>query len=441
MDKEAQYKRLFQLTSIVTDLFPVVGARVLDFSFKSFLGNRILLKSVAWEARRVLGKVKGFNRLLVAADLNIGDAIIATVGVSALREIFPKAEIDYVIKKSARDLVEGNPDVSNLYPIYVGAPLPTESDLSELARLVNSKQYDLVINFSPMIDDKVLGKKNVINYSTMAVQLIRNENSEETVNNVSYQTHRFIGNIFSDFAPSGFDERFRGAHIYLSDNAIESAGSFLSSQGVSLESPIIMFNPDTSARFTRMPFAFQTNLLRRLADLQCTILLGVGRVERFIEHELMCSLSPDGRRKVVVVPEVELDVYAALIDMSDIYITGDTGPLHLAAARKFSRNAPGKSLRNSTAIFSVFGGTPPRIYGYDSKTPGFLAANQDAPSRAFVAKSPCRNITCINKMAKTCREVRCFESLDADEIVSESVSHLETARRIRDREQRRVFAK
>ncbi len=442
MEKEAQYRTFFRLSSIVTDLFPVAGGRVLDYSLKTLLGNGILLRFVEGGARRVLRRVRRFDRFLVIADMNIGDAIITTTAVSALKEIFPEAEIDYVIKKSTKDLLEGNPEISSLYPVYVGAPFPSESDLSELKHLVAEKRYDLVFNFSPMIEDRVLGSGNVINYSAMAAQLVRNERSREVANHVSFQTHQFIGRVFSDFAPPSFGERFTGARVHLSDDAVESAGNFLLSHGISDEIPIILFNPDSSARFTRMPLSFQADLLNCLADLQCTILLGEGRVEKYVERVLRYSLSLAERRKVVVVPaDVELDVYGALIDMSDMYITGDTGPLHLAAARKFSRDTPGRSLRNRTAVFSVFGGTPPRMYGYDSRTPGFFAANQDAPSRAFVAKSPCRNISCINKMAKTCREVRCFERLDVDEIVSESVSHLETARRYRNLEQQGVLAK
>jgi hypothetical protein len=46
----------------------------------------------------------------------------------------------------------------------------------------------------------------------------------------------------------------------------------------------------------------------------------------------------------------------------------------------------------------------------------FPPANQDVLSRTYVSQSPCRNITCVNKMAKTCQKVRCFEVLDVDSI-------------------------
>ncbi|HUI29971.1 MAG TPA: glycosyltransferase family 9 protein [Candidatus Acidoferrales bacterium] len=426
MDRETKFRTFFKLSSVVTDIFPNAGGRFLDAAFKTLLGNRVILNLAAWSTKNVVKKNNGFNSFLFVADLNIGDAVIGSSAVAAMREIFPEAEIDFVIKKSTIDFVRGNPDISNLYPIYEGAPFPTEEDTASLTRLALGKNYDLIVNFSPMIDEKIFGGKNVVNYAMMAAQLVRNERFRESINNVSYQAYNFIRNAFGDFLPLTNGREFEGARIYLSEDAIEEAEEFLLLQDISEDRPILFFNPDASARFTRIPFDTQRSLLKKLSILQCSILLGSGHVEKHIEHELMYSLPPEVRRNIFIVPSfMSIDVYAALMDYSDIFVTGDTGPLHLAAARKFARRYR-KPLRNKTAVFSIFGGTPPRIYGYDSRTPGFFPANQDAPSRTFVAGSPCRNITCINKSAKTCREVRCFDYLNTDEIVSEAARHLQS---------------
>jgi hypothetical protein len=190
-----------------------------------------------------------------------------------------------------------------------------------------------------------------------------------------------------------------------------------------------MINPDASAKFTRIPFDIQLSLLNKFVDLNLTVLLGSGHVEKLIENRLINSLPVEKREKIIIVPaSMKLDSYSALVDFSDIYISGDTGPLHLAAARKYSRTT-GESLKNKTAIFSVFGATPPRIYGYDSTKDGFFAANQDAPSKIFIAPSPCRNITCIDKLGKACSDVRCFQSLDTNKIVSEAINYLKSVRK------------
>jgi len=429
LNKETQFRRFFKLTSLLTDYYPRSGAQFLNIFLHVLLGNKILLNSLAAQSKQSLKKVKGFYKFLVIGDLNIGDAVISISAISALKEIFPNAQLELVVKKVAKNLILGNPDISKLYPIYVGAPNPTERDLIELKKIINSNKYDLIINFSPMINSKVLGKRNVLNYTMMAAQLVRDEQFNNVINHINYQSYYFIGKIFNNYLPSYFGSGFKGSKIYLPDEAIESARAFLLKNDVTDDYPVIMFNPDASAKYTRIPFEIQVSLLNKFIDSNFIVLLGAGHVEKLIEYKLINSLPAGRREKVIIVPAtMELDSYCALIDFSDIYFSGDTGPLHLAAARKYSRST-GKSLRNKTAVFSIFGATPPRIYGYDSNMEGYFAANQDAPSKIFIASSPCRNITCIDKLGKTCKEVRCFQSLNADRIVAETILYLNSLRK------------
>jgi len=129
----------------------------------------------------------------------------------------------------------------------------------------------------------------------------------------------------------------------------------------------------------------------------------------------------------IIPPELDLAAYVALIDYADVFVTGDTGPMHLAAARRHAASG-GHRFRNRTAVLSLFGATVPRMSGYDSARPGYLPANQDAPSWCYVAPSRCRNITCLNKYFKTCRAVRCFEGVDVAGLADLVASHLRSVR-------------
>jgi hypothetical protein len=103
--------------------------------------------------------------------------------------------------------------------------------------------------------------------------------------------------------------------------------------------------------------------------------------------------------------------------------------MHLAAARKLSRSGR-HDFRNRTAVLSIFGATPARMSGYDSVQPGYLPANQDAPSWSYTAGSPCRNISCLNKIFKTCRFVHCFDDVDAEALACLIEDHLKTLARL-----------
>ncbi len=439
VNKEAQFKRLFNLSSTITDFFPVQGGRFINALVKNTLGNVYFHSFLKKREFNKINKIKKFEKFLVVADLNIGDAVIALSGVTAVKEIFPGADIDLIVKKSTKNLIEGNPEISNLFTVYNGAPFPNKDDLNKLKRIVQAKDYDLIINFSPMISNKDFGRKNVINYSVMAAELIKNEFAGNNVNNITYLAYNFIGNIFSEILPKSFGQRFKGSKLYLPDESVASAKDFLYRSGIGPNDFIVMYNPDASSIYTRMPFKFQVELLQKLIHLDCKILLGAGHVEKQIEYNLFGSLSYAEKQKVIIIPaSTELDEYTALIDYSDVFISGDTGPLHLAAARKYL-SANGGSMRNKTAVFSVFGSTPPKVYGYDSRIPGCYPANQDAISRIFIAQCSCRNITCINKLAKTCNEVRCFQNLSPREIVSAVDMHLFLAKRFKKEVQENAY--
>jgi hypothetical protein len=208
---------------------------------------------------------------------------------------------------------------------------------------------------------------------------------------------------------------------------------------------VVFLNPDTASPFTRIPFEAQAELLRRLvkapfrgvpgsarpkalgesptgkgadkSETAARVLLGEGHTDKGIGERLWLTLPLWLRDRVTLVPAaMPLATYSALIDWSDLFLSGDTGPLHIAAARKFDRgrHAP---LRNRTRVFSVFGATPPRFSGYDSRQPGFLGSAQDRESRTYQSVSACRNLTCLHKMARECDAKGCFQGLDLDKIL------------------------
>jgi hypothetical protein len=220
---------------------------------------------------------------------------------------------------------------------------------------------------------------------------------------------------------------FLGVRTTYSDEAIEYADRFIREAGLSFRSPVIMYNPDSSSKFNLMPFESQARLLGLLVTettADTTILLGAGHTEAGIGERLADSIPPPLRSKVRILPRsMPLDVFSALIDFADVFVSGDTGPLHLAASRRYSRSGH-YQFRNRTAVLSFFGATMPRMSGYDSFQPGYLAANQDAPSWCYQAGSPCRNITCLNKMFKTCKTVRCFEHVDVGGLATLIVGYL-----------------
>lgn len=423
-------KYLFHLTSLLTTWFPRAGAWFFNTTLTPVIGNRLLVGHVFRKNLKTVQGVPQFKRILVIPDIHIGDAVMMQGAVHAFRDFFPDARIDYVIKKSVACLIEGNPAISNLYPYFTGTVFPTESDIQSIQKLVAENNYDLCFNCSPFFEDGRLFPKGqkFLDFMTVAPQLVRNDIDQTGINHFLFQCYLFIEKLLKERVRALPQKPFPGVPVTLSDGAFEKAGDFLKESGVPEGRPLVFLNPDTASPYTLIPFEYQADLLKRFLGMDCNILLGTAFTHKNIEKRLLETLSEEEKHRVFVVPAtLPIDSYAALADFVDVFVSGDTGPLHIAAARKCSRSGNVK-FRNKTFVISVFGATPARMSGYDSTNPLFPPANQDVWSKTYVSESPCRNITCVNKMAKTCQKVRCYEKLDVEGIGKDIRQHLQAVK-------------
>ncbi|HXL72875.1 MAG TPA: glycosyltransferase family 9 protein, partial [bacterium] len=323
--------------------------------------------------------------------------------------------------------IEGNPAITRIYPCFTGTVFPTPGDIESVQKLVAENHYDLCFNGSSLFQDNWLVSKNqvILNFMTVAPLLIRNEMDRAGNNHFLYQSYAFTENLLRNSGFSGGAEPFRGVPVTLSDEAVQKAQDFLNENNVPKDKPILFLNPDTASPYTLIPLGYQIRILKEWLKMDSAVILGASFTHPDMGEKLRAALSREERRRVfTTTASLPIEAYAALIDSADVFLSGDTGPLHIAAARKVSRSGR-FDFRNKTFVISVFGATPSRMSGYDSVNPLYLPAYQDAPSRTYVSQSPCRNITCVNKLVKTCETVRCFEALEVEGIMADILVHLE----------------
>ena len=346
--------------------------------------------------------------------------------LTALRDFFPQAHIDYVVNKTAFPLIQGNPEATRVLPFFSNGMFISRDNLEALRDLIRGEKYDLCLNFCPYLKDRDIlpDGGNILNIMNRSPLILNNERDSSRINHFIGHHYWFVRELMSERFPLRREADFRGVRLTLQASARDQARRFVSKAGAASGRPIVLLNPDGASPYTRIPFAGLSTLLTRLAELDVSILLNSGHTIAGIGDRLRASLPPHLRPRVVIIPpDIPIEAYAAIIDMCDAFISGDTGPLHLAAARRYPFDGDA-AFRNQTAVLSCFGGTPARMSGYDSFQKGFLPANQDAPSWNFTAGSPCRNLSCVNKFFKTCRTIRCFEVMDIPGLVARVKSHL-----------------
>ncbi|MDE3057985.1 MAG: hypothetical protein KGJ59_08510 [Bacteroidota bacterium] len=409
--------------------------------FQTLLGNGVVYSFYLARYKRILKKAKNFDTILVVADVNIGDAIMLQQSLEVLRQYFPFSRIDYLCNQTGGELVTDLPAVNHVYKVFKGAGVPTKNDLAMINNIVKSTRYSVIINYCPFIANDVLDTKAIVvrMYVPLASHIIRRWKQQNGQRHISDATHILLKNLLSPIISSRHihnseqethsEVMFKGNSIYLTYNAIHEARNFLERYGLLHEKHLLFFNPDATSRYTRMPLSLQIEILQNVLTSQLidAVLLGASYSQESVEQMVVSAIPKSLQKKIVIVPHLPVSVYAALVDSCTMFLSSDTGPVHIAASWKVSI-PKSETLKNNTSVITVFGSGDSKMYGYDSRLKDHVPANQLAPSKVFVAHAPCRNITCVNKWGKSCKEVRCFHGLEAKEITDYVLSYFRQVR-------------
>jgi ADP-heptose:LPS heptosyltransferase len=402
-----------------------ISAPFLDRILKALSTNKRINNFLKKLETKRLCNIDNLKRILIISDINIGDAIITQSFVFPLKNIFPDIEISYAYQHKAYHLIKANPYIDRHFPLFKSFGYPSKRDCKSLKKTIEKYDFDLIFNFCPYFSTNNFKSANsaVIFPIRFIANIIRAYASNNDKAQIVFQLNRFANELIEEF-PS--DIRFRdkpeldfsGNHLYATQQLYEKTKKLLEKLRIDSHAKKIFFNPDTASRYTFIPFKFQLELLKGiLSQKNLTLLLSPGYIFKGIENKLLKKIPSRMRKKIVVIPrDIPIEAYPALIDDSDMFITGDTGPLHIAAARKVIVDSD-NHFRNSTALVEIFGATSARIYGYDSFSDEYLSASQDAPSKTFEGFPRCKNLTCIDKIFKKCPEVNCFEGIDTEEVI------------------------
>ncbi len=138
---------------------------------------------------------------------------------------------------------------------------------------------------------------------------------------------------------------------------------------------LLLVAPDSSSVITRPPTPLLAQGITRALQEKPELLVQI--LPAYSDAQASCRLWEELDRyfpgRVFLRPEeprLSLLELAALIDQSEIFITGDTCTMHLAAARKLLTDDTGPMVlpRNQVKIIALFGGTHPGLYGYRRRT-------------------------------------------------------------------------
>lgn len=337
-------------------------------------------------------------KILVIKPSSLGDVIHALPFLNAIRESFPKAEIDWVISKSLKGLLEDNPLIDNLIVLNKDSwksirRLPkTLAEIARLKRHLKKKNYDMVVDLQGLL------RSGLIARSAKAPVKIGFADSREGSTlfydkkvSVERSSHA-VDKCLEAAKAAGARIQKAKFPLYVSNEAKVKVTELL---GGTKEYIVII--PSARWASKRWPAEKFGALIKKI-PIPCVI--AGTRGDRKISEKIIASFNKGTSKKNIgnedhvidLCGKTDLKELTALLAGAKAVVSNDSGPLHIAAAL----NRP---------VVAVFGPTDPEKTG----PYGWQANKKLTVLKAPVTCGPCRN--------KNCPDLICMEKISANKVL------------------------
>ena len=316
----------------------------------------------------------------------IGDIIMTTPSITALREAFPKAFISYVVEEPYKELVEGNQSLDKVIFLKKKQKI---KDFFKLTRQIRKEKYDIALDFHggprASLITLLSGAKLKLGYRIKYrnfIYDIKIARGVESGHLHSVENHlnlvKALG-VSIAVPPSLSFPQARAAEVEKEKKFIERyqlEGNKIITIHISAGNEFRDWGVDNLVRLSE--------LLAQKPGIQI-ILVGASQDLKAEEEILKKSKT----RLYSLVGQLNLRELREFIRQSSLFVGPDSGPMHIAAT-------------TSTPIVALFGPTLPAHFSPWKANAFLIEKNFDC--------RPCKQRRCIYK------DFRCLRSITPEEV-------------------------
>ena len=321
----------------------------------------------------------------------IGDGVMTLPALRALRKGLPGTGISLLVKPWVSPVFENNPCIDEI--IHYSDTHEGITGKSRLAWALRKKNFCRAILLQNAFDAALLtflagiGDRSGYNTDgrgfllTNAIPVPKNKDSV-------HQIYYYL-NLLSHI---GIEATYNSPYINLGLDERLTARESLKT----LRRPVLGINPGATYGSAKrwFPDRFAEIINWFISDTGGSAIIFGGASETSIADEIFRKVIPDFRVQhslLNLAGKTSLRELISLISECDVFLTNDSGPLHLAYAVR-------------TPLVGIFGSTDPSLTGPPPGEDGCLIIKPDMPC------SPCFERSCKN------RDLRCMYSILSDEV-------------------------
>lgn len=315
-----------------------------------------------------------YKNILIIKTSSLGDVIHALPSAVALRQLYPQAKISWLVNKPFADILRGNPVLDELIIIeqnkFTRGSLKERYEYFKKVRAdLRAREFDLVLDLQGLLKSSLLalmtGCKNRYGYwelregSWLVSKAIKGSYAQEHVIQRYLDVIRYFGSTVEQ------------PEFVLPDLQQEQQKMSAMLQQVAITGKYIVIAPGTSWLSKEWPLEHYVVLIRKLLRKGYPVVLVGGASDRAKTAFLTKQIT--NPRLVDFAGKTSLRELMALCQQASLYISGDTGPLHIAVA-------------TGVPVVAMYGPTKPKRTG-----------PYGVRSRVLTSKilcSPCRKREC-----------------------------------------------
>jgi heptosyltransferase I len=329
--------------------------------------------------------MSGLSNILIIRLSSLGDVLMTIPAVRGIRDRFPGAHISWLVEGpvseflACQDFIDEIivfPRSDTMKGLKTGNIARAGKALGPFLRNMRKREYDLVVDFhgiakSALFSMMARGTKK-IGFGDMFAKEKSHLFYHNRINGSDKRMHKVARNMLLA-NHLGYTNSVPKVILKTSDDATAHIDNFLRETGSS--PPLFAVNPFSSkgTDFKRWPMERYAELIARIhheLHEQTVILWGPGEKEA---ARRLKEMSGDG---AYLACPTDIPQLFALLGKVRIYIGGDTGVMHLAAAA-------------GTPVIAIFGPTDFKINGPYGKEHTVL--REDVPC------SPCKKRDCSDR--------------------------------------------
>lgn len=261
-------------------------------------------------------------KILIVRLSSLGDIVLTQPASAVLRKQYPQAQIDYLTKPGFVPIVQSFGTIDNIY---------RWDNKKEVVAKLRKNKYDLLIDlhrkFNTFLIKISVGARKNITYKKyhfhrkLLTWHMTNKPNETTVN-LNLKVLKKIGINKQNILPE----------IYSDPEYLDAVKKMLDIQNINPNKKLIAIFPGALHETKRYPLENLNTFIKQIPeDWNCHFLL-LGSKN---ENSLTAYLKEENEKKCTdLCGKIDLYELISLLDLSDVVISNDSGPMHMAAALK-----------------------------------------------------------------------------------------------------------